>query len=171
MGTASRSSTDSVVAGVTSAEPDRPDGRDDEHGDELVVLLVRTAKVVVEQLRARRDPTTGPEIGVMHGLAAHHLLGRADVTTSSLARHLGVTKQSAAEIVTGLEDAGLVRRAPHPSDRRARVLLLTAAGRQRLARRRRDWEAVEAEWTEQVGADAVATVRHALTSYLDTHTG
>ncbi len=148
---------DSSVAEVTSSV------------DDLVVLLVRTAKLVIEQLRSRRGPDTGPEIGVMPGLAAHHLLGRDDVTTSALARHLGVTKQSAAEIVTGLEEAGLVRRAPHPSDGRARVLLLTAKGRTRLERRRRDWDAIEAEWADLVGAPDLATVRRALTAYLDAH--
>lgn len=139
--------------------------------DDLVVLLVRTAKLVIEQLRSRRTPETGPEIGVVHGLAAHHLLGRDDVTTSALARHLGVTKQSAAEIVAGLEEAGLVRRAQHPSDGRARVLLLTAKGRTRLERRRRDWDAIEAEWADRAGAADLAAVRRALTAYLDAHAG
>lgn len=163
MAVTSKHRPDAVVADVTSSPSS--------DGDELVVLLVRAAKLVIEQLRERRDPTSGPEIGVVHGLAAHHLLGRDDVTTSALARHLGVTKQSAAEIVAGLEEAGLVRRAPHPSDGRARVLLLTATGRNRLARRRRDWDAVEREWAGLVGPDAVGTMRHALTVYLDAHTG
>ena len=72
---------------------------------------------------------------VVHGLAARYLIGRDDVTTVELAGYLGITKQSTSEVVAPLERAGIVRRAPHPSDGRARVLLLTDDGAAKLGRR------------------------------------
>jgi DNA-binding MarR family transcriptional regulator len=41
---------------------------------------------------------------------------------------LGVTARNVTTLVDGLEEEGLVRRVPHPSDRRATVVELTAEG-------------------------------------------
>lgn len=61
-----------------------------------------------------------------------------------LRRHLGVTARSVTQLVDGLEDDDLVRRVPHPTDRRATVIELTAAGR----------ELVEQGWSRHVIAMA-----------------
>ncbi len=134
--------------------------------DELVILFIRTTKALVEDLRARSGTTTDHPMTVMHGLAAHYLSGRDDVTTSDLARYLKVTKQSAGEIVATLEAEGIVARAPHPCDRRARVVQLTDAGRARLDQGRERWAAVEAELAALVGRDRLAVVREVLEAYL-----
>jgi DNA-binding MarR family transcriptional regulator len=42
------------------------------------------------------------------------------------------TRQAANQLLTGLERAGLVERAPHPSDRRSQRIFLTSAGAERL---------------------------------------
>lgn len=139
----------------------------DGDGDDLVVLLIRTSKVVVERLRSQRPPEDASALTVVHGLAANHLIGHRDVTTSDLARYLRITKQSASEVVAVLEAAGIVRRAPHPTDRRARVLLLTDAGRAKLDDRRRRSQALEDEWAALVGRDRLDVLRGALESYLD----
>ncbi len=134
--------------------------------DELVILFIRTTKALVEDLRARSGKATDHPMTVMHGLAAHYLSGRDDVTTSDLARYLKVTKQSAGEIVAALEAEGMVARAPHPCDRRARVVLLTDEGRARLEDGRRRWSAVEDELAALVGTDRLAVVRDVLETYL-----
>lgn len=138
--------------------------------EDLVLLLVRTGKAVVDRLRAEHpDPSSGP-LTVVHGLAAHYLRGRDDVTTVELARHLGITKQSASEVVAALEHEGMVRRAPHPTDGRARVLLLTKQGLAKLADARRRRKRIEDEWIAIVGEEQLDVVRHALTAYLDAAT-
>jgi DNA-binding MarR family transcriptional regulator len=137
--------------------------------DELVVLVLRTAKALVERMRAGHNHeahAASSSMTAMHGLAARYLLDREDVTAAELARHLRITKQSASEVVGHLEQAGFVRRAPHPADGRARVLLLTDVGRAKLADGQRRWEAVEAEWAQLVGRDELDAVRHALEAYL-----
>lgn len=134
--------------------------------DELVILVIRTAKALVDRLRAERPDATSSPMTVVHGLAARYLLGRDDVTTVELARYLGITKQSTSEVVRALEETGNVRRAPHPSDRRARVLLLTDEGKAKLEGGRRRWQGVEAEWAELVGRDRLDVVRAALVAFL-----
>jgi DNA-binding MarR family transcriptional regulator len=134
--------------------------------DELVILVIRTAKALVDRLRAERPDATSSPMTVVHGLAARYLLGRNDVTTVELARYLGITKQSTSEVVRALEETGNVRRAPHPSDRRARVLLLTDEGKAKLEGGRRRWQGVEAEWAELVGRDRLDVVRAALVAFL-----
>lgn len=135
--------------------------------DELVVLMIRTAKAIVDGMRADRPDQASSPLTPVHGLAARFLIGRTDVTTVELARHLGITKQSASEVVAVLEKTGTVRRAPHPSDGRARVLLLTDDGKAKLEEGRRRWRRVEDEWAALVGRDALETTRVTLEAILE----
>ncbi len=48
---------------------------------------------------------------------------------TELVRRLGVASPTVTKMVTRLEAAGFVRRRPHPADRRATQVWLTAAGR------------------------------------------
>ena len=134
--------------------------------DDLVILLFRAARALVEDLRSRRATSATSGLTPIHGLAAHYLAGRDDVTTSDLARHLRITKQSAAEVVAALEAAGVVQRAPHPCDRRARVVQLTPDGRARLAEGRQRWTDVENELVALVGRERVEITRDVLEAYL-----
>jgi DNA-binding MarR family transcriptional regulator len=63
---------------------------------------------------------------------AHIQLFRLDgvdgATTTELALHAGMTKQSMHEVVTHLERQGYLTREPAPGDARAKVLRLTARG-------------------------------------------
>ena len=47
---------------------------------------------------------------------------------SDLSDRLGVTPRNITKLVDGLESEGLVIRSPHPDDRRATIVTLTAAG-------------------------------------------
>ena len=135
--------------------------------DELVILVVRTAKALVERLRSERPPGSPPPMPVMHGLAARYLRGRDDVTAVELARYLRITKQSTSEVVALLEQAGIVRRAPHPRDGRARVVLLTDEGAARLDEGRARWQRIEDEWADLVGRENLDGMRQALNAYLE----
>jgi DNA-binding MarR family transcriptional regulator len=48
---------------------------------------------------------------------------------SRISAELRVTRRNVTALVDGLEEEGLVRRRPHPSDRRATVIELTGKGR------------------------------------------
>lgn len=138
-----------VLPPRSGARPSRPDGELSE-----VDLLMRLA---------RRWRRLGAEAMSGHGLAPHQERGllalarlarRADqdgpaasaparpgtaatalhgVRISHLADHLGIAPRSATEVADALEAAGLVRRSPDPTDRRAVLLTLTDTGRHTLA--------------------------------------
>ncbi|GAA1592822.1 MULTISPECIES: MarR family winged helix-turn-helix transcriptional regulator [Kribbella] len=55
------------------------------------------------------------------------------LTVAEVGRVVGTTRQSANELITGMERAGLVERRPNPKDRRTQQVHLTAGGERRLA--------------------------------------
>jgi DNA-binding MarR family transcriptional regulator len=76
-------------------------------------------------------------------LAALAALARHDsMSPGELAEHEKVQPPSMTRVIAVLEERGLVRREPHPTDRRQVVLTVTADGRdvvQRVRRRREAW--------------------------------
>ena len=141
------------------------------HGNQILELWVVFRSGADESLIEIAEHPDGAEspMTVVHGLAARYLVGRTDVTTVELARYLGITKQSTSEVVALLEAAGMVRRAPHPSDGRARVLLLTEDGAAKLGEGRCRWQEIEDEWAELVGREHLDAMRVALEGYLAAH--
>jgi len=63
-----------------------------------------------------------------HGFAFARLAPDG-ATVTDLAVHLGVTKQAASQLVDELVRKGYAERRPHPGDARARLVVLTGAGR------------------------------------------
>ncbi|MEJ6488409.1 MarR family transcriptional regulator [Leucobacter sp. USCH14] len=57
------------------------------------------------------------------------------VSPRDLSAHLRISTASTTKLLDRLSQSGHVRRAPHPSDRRARVIELTDAARQEFFRR------------------------------------
>lgn len=79
-----------------------------------------------------------------------------DLTQIELGRGLGLDKSTLTAQLDRLERAGLVQRRPDPRDRRARILVLTAAGEARraavaAASERAETAALQSFTAEQVG--------------------
>lgn len=53
---------------------------------------------------------------------------------SSISNELGVTRRNVTALVDALEEEGLVRRKPHPTDRRATVIEMTDRGKETMDR-------------------------------------
>ncbi len=54
--------------------------------------------------------------------------GRGGMTPVALADHMGIDRAAVTRVIDQLETKTLVRRTPHPTDRRSTVLELTAGG-------------------------------------------
>jgi DNA-binding MarR family transcriptional regulator len=67
----------------------------------------------------------------MRALGALHC-GEGPIMMSDLGEELGVTPRNVTKLVDELEAEGLVRRLPHPSDRRATLIQLTQKGREEI---------------------------------------
>lgn len=81
---------------------------------------------------------------------------------TDLAEQAQVTKQTAGFLVDQLEQAGFVERVPDPSDRRARLVRMTARGNSAVPIASAAVAEVEAEWTEHLGVWRMAQLRRAL---------
>ncbi len=79
--------------------------------------------------RASRDALAPWDISPSHARALDSVAGHGPLRLSALADQLHIAPRSATEVVDALEEQGWVWRAPDPSDRRATLVELTAAGR------------------------------------------
>ena len=101
-----------------------------------------------------------PGLRAAHGKVFEHLRGGASV--SELASRAGVTKQSMAELVAGLERGGYVRRDASPDDARVRIVRVTPRGAAAMAVASMIGEEVRAEWAQAVGGPALVELERGL---------
>src|SRR5260370_4855206 len=102
------------------------DGQDIPPQPDCPAQLRRTQQAVRNRLDADLAPTglTMPQYTVLAALDRE-----GDLSSSDLARELGMTAQTVNVLVKGLEAAGLLRRTRHPSHGRLLLADLTPAGR------------------------------------------
>ena len=72
---------------------------------------------------------------------------------SSISDELGVTRRNVTALVDGLEEEGLVRRKPHPTDRRATVIEMTGRGERTMDSIYDEHRAAVAELFEELGGE------------------
>jgi DNA-binding MarR family transcriptional regulator len=107
-----------------------------------------------------------PEIRPAHAAVFRHIAPGGSRLTA-LAERAGMTKQSMAYLVEGLEAAGHLRSAPDPADGRARIIRLTGKG-QRVLGALLDLDAeAEARLAERIGTRRAARLRRALEHWVD----
>lgn len=114
--------------------------------DELAAFFRRSRAAAREAARAlhpQLDATVFPLVV---------MLGRVEtLRVSELGARLMLDKSTVSRQIDAAERAGLVARSVDPSDARARLVGLTASGRERLdalqARRRANWEQALAHWS------------------------
>lgn len=93
-----------------------------------------------------------------HGFAFARL-APAGATANELAEHLGVSKQAAGQMVEELVRKGYVERRSHPTDARAKLIVLTDRGW--ACTRAADEAAAEAvaPWADLLGAERFRELR------------
>ena len=80
------------------------------------------------------------------------------MSVADVARKVSTARQSANEMLGGLERVGLVERRPHPTDRRSQRIFLTDAGRRRLGEALPTVKAVEARLAAGFSPEEIAVV-------------
>lgn len=118
-----------------------------ERTETIIALFRRTAQVMVSDLIARLHAAGYPDVTGAH----HPLFDNIDpdgTRLTVLAARAGMTHQSMSELVQTLEARGFVERRPDPSDRRARLVCLTAEGKRVVARALREIARIEREWRD-----------------------
>lgn len=113
----------------------------EEHGDSLNEMFAAVAR----RLRHASMEALAPWQIAPSQLRAISLVATHEaIRPSELAEHLRITPRSVTEVVDGLEERGLVRRAADPDDRRATLITLTPSGAE-VVRAVRAARAAEAE--------------------------
>ncbi len=97
-----------------------------------VAVLMRDAFATLNDVVVRRLASRGHEaVRTAHG-AVFQFVDDSGTTVSTLAERAGITKQAMADLVAHLEEHGYVTRVPDPTDRRAKLVLVTDLGREVL---------------------------------------
>jgi DNA-binding MarR family transcriptional regulator len=85
---------------------------------------------------------------------------------TDLAGRANITPQAMGELVDELEELGYVERQPDPSDRRAKLIVLTARGRSAVEAGHATIEGIEERITDILGERGHRTLRRLLTKLL-----
>ena len=133
--------------------------------EDLGALLARAMRRIME---AERPLLEAHGVSMWAYVALTLLARRPAPTQLALAEAMGYDKTRLIRILDGLESDGLISRAPDPSDRRARVIELTAAGRAKFAAIQLDVHAMEDELLSTLGAAERKALRSALPRLADT---
>ncbi len=96
-------------------------------GTALTQALLSAARSLVDGMQERLAAGGFADVRPAHGFTFVRLAPDG-ATVGEVAEHLGVSKQAASQLVDDLVEKGYVLRHPHPTDARARLVLLTDRG-------------------------------------------
>ncbi len=136
--------------------------------DTLAMLLSDASRAIRRQFEAQT---------ATYGLSATQwrLLGltlrNGPMTQAMLAERLDVEPMSVSRLIDRMEQSGWVVRAPHPEDRRARIVLLTDRAREAAPEVKRVLQDICAEALTTLSEDERRTFEKALLAVTETLTG
>jgi DNA-binding MarR family transcriptional regulator len=126
-------------------------------------MLLYLVKQVELAIRARLDALLRPAgLTALQYTAMTVLERHPDISSSQLARNSFVTAQSMADMVTALQERGMIERHRDRVDRRRLVVALTAAGKEVLDRYRDEVAALEADMVAGLSVPDVSGLRRCL---------
>ena len=127
-------------------------------GYESTVSMLLLLRSTIDEVHRQLADGGYDDIRPAHGFAFQRLAANG-ASGNELAEHLGVTKQAASEMIDYLEGRGYVARRPDPSDRRGKIVELTARGWACVAAAEAAFANVERRWAQVLGTDRVASLR------------
>ncbi|GAB3474400.1 MarR family winged helix-turn-helix transcriptional regulator [Amycolatopsis cihanbeyliensis] len=126
---------------------------------ELPIQLAVTFRAVMDRVHTRLAAEGFADVRPAHGFVFQFLSFHDGATAVELAEHLGVTKQAAVQLVDELVRNGYVTRGPHPTDRRSRLVSLSARGWACIERVLELWQDIERRWERRIGVRRLAQLR------------
>src|SRR6266566_2468384 len=103
----------------------------DVSGTHLWLVLMKAHRAL-ERLATRSIESS--EVGLSDFAVLEMLLHKGPQPVNEIGRRIELTSGAITTAVDRLESRGLVTREPHPSDRRARIVRLTPAGKEQAAK-------------------------------------
>jgi DNA-binding MarR family transcriptional regulator len=125
-------------------------------------LLFKCARLVNERAIARvNERAAGPPLRAAHTTLLPHLNAEG-VRGADLAKKLGVTKQAVSQLVTELEEWGVVEQIADPQDGRAKLVRFTKKGEQAILHGLAVLGELETELTAKIGKRRMQDLHTAL---------
>ena len=115
----------------------------------LVVLLRRGLREMLDELVARLHAAGHPGIRAAHSQVMENI-DRDGTRLTELASRAAMSHPSMLELVKGLERLGYVERKADPTDARARLVRLTASGRQLQRTALAELARIEQAWLDRL---------------------
>lgn len=131
--------------------------------ESVAQLLFKCARLVNEQAIARvnRKAGSAPPLRAAHTALLPHL-SSAGVRGAELAKKLGVTKQAVSQLLTELEEWGVVEQVADPKDGRAKLVRFTAKGEKGVLRGLSVLRELETELCDKIGKRRMQELHTAL---------
>lgn len=126
-------------------------------------LLFKCARLVNEHAieRVNQKLSPAPALRASHTALFPHLSAEG-VRGADLAKKLGVTKQAVSQLITELEEWGVVEQVPDPADGRAKLVRFTPKGEQGLLQGLTVLREVEQELSDKIGKRRMQELHTAL---------
>jgi DNA-binding MarR family transcriptional regulator len=122
-------------------------------------MLVDAQRWLASAERANSGRSTG--LARSHSLVFAHLDAEG-TRPAEIARRAGISRQAVGQTVGQMKSLGLVKLAPDPTNRRARLVQPTAKGRKALERTGNGSAAAEKVLSRRIGASRLKSMREAL---------
>ncbi|MCT2583811.1 MarR family winged helix-turn-helix transcriptional regulator [Actinophytocola gossypii] len=133
---------------------------DNAPGFELPLLLFAGFRSLIDRLHAELARQGHVDFRPAYGFALQAV--GAGATASEVARRLGVSKQAAGKTIDRLERLGYVERSADEADARRKLVGLTPAGADVLARSAAIFDELRAEWVRVLGSGRVRDLETSL---------
>lgn len=128
-------------------------------------LLLRASRQYNETAIERVRALGHPDLTITHASILPHI-DLEGTRLTEVAKRAGLTKQSASELLLGLERLGYLGREPDPDDRRAQLIVFTARGRDFLMAAYQAKTELEREFQLRLGAKGSDQLVMLLRGYL-----
>lgn len=136
-------------------DPTDRSGPEDAYG---LVSACRRLHTAIDQLDAKAAESVGI---TRNDLRCLNRLEQGPQTPKAIGQYLGLTSGSMTALIDRLEKRGLIRRSPHPDDRRAVLIQIEPVAFKKLAGVYRPFGEALVEMTQRLsGRDAAAAVKH-----------
>jgi DNA-binding MarR family transcriptional regulator len=129
-------------------------------------LLIKAGRLANERGLSRiPDETDVPRLRLSHTAVLPHLSWEGTRMTA-LAERLSISKQAVSQLIAEMEDMGIVRRVPDPSDGRGKLVIFTENAPAMLMRGMMILRSVDADLEAALGKEQYQALRTSLLSVI-----
>jgi DNA-binding MarR family transcriptional regulator len=152
-------SADAAAVDLEAARASLATGRDSGGGDLAVSLVGRLFRLAPRLVELQDLGARQYGLGFARGRVLWALQESGPVLMRALSQQLGISPRTVTGLIDALEADGWVTRSPHPVDRRATIITLTAAAEATLVQLRDSYQGLARDLLGDIDPDDLARCR------------